>query len=488
MKCLGIVVSTDREQLIELNYTPIVNKMNKTIQFWNRQHMTMFGKVVIINSYLISQFVYLMSVLPTPSPQIIKQIDAQLYTFLWSNKTERIKRQILKNEKQLGGISMPDIVLKDKGLKIHWVQRLYLSSYLSEFLYISTWIKNADIWKCNLETKDINVLFQKTPNTFNRDLLLSWVQYTYNTPETILEIQNQFIWHNSHIRIDGKPTYHKTMYKAGITLINHLLNQQGTFLTYQEFMQKYTIHVNFVNYLSIIDAIPVSWKKTLIEKKNDKKQDTFIYPIDKIKNTKSKICKKVYREMQQKNLQKPENVFNKWKNYFNSNLTMEDWLSSFELAFQCTKFIDLQYFHFRMLHQILANNEALYKWKLTDSDLCSFCNEEIETIYHTYLECEVVKCFWKALEKYLHRTLRVHFPITNQEIILGFKGDDLSTINVIYLSAKKYLYKCRCSQSYPRIETYIPQLKILINNEKGIYVLNNNYEKYLDRWGYLANR
>ena len=72
VKCLGIVVSTDREQLIELNYTPIVNKMNKTIQFWNRQHMTMFGKVVIINSYLISQFVYLMSVLPTPSPQIIK--------------------------------------------------------------------------------------------------------------------------------------------------------------------------------------------------------------------------------------------------------------------------------------------------------------------------------------------------------------------------------------------------------------------------------
>ena len=83
------------------------------------------------------------------------------------------------------------------------------------------------------------------------------------------------------------------MYKAGITLMKHLLNQQGTFLTYQEFMQKYTIHVNFVNYLSIIDAIPVSWKKTVIDNKNDQKQDTFIYPIDKIKNTKSKICKKV---------------------------------------------------------------------------------------------------------------------------------------------------------------------------------------------------
>ena len=74
-------------------------------------------------------------------------------------------------------------------------------------------------------------------------------------------------------------------------------------------MQKYTIHVNFVNYLSIIDAIPVSWKKTLIEKKNEKKLDTFIYPIDKIKNTKSKICKKVYREMQQKKTYKNQKMF-----------------------------------------------------------------------------------------------------------------------------------------------------------------------------------
>ena len=75
-----------------------------------------------------------------------------------------------------------------------------------------------------------------------------------------------------------------------------------------------------------------------------------------------------------------------------------------------------------MLHQTLANYEALYKWTLTESDLCSFCNEEIETIYHTYLECEITKLFWKELKSYLHSKLNVHIPITNQEIILGFRG------------------------------------------------------------------
>ena len=94
-------------------------------------------------------------------------------------------------------------------------------------------------------------------------------------------------------------------------------------------------------------------------------------------------------------VQQPDKVFNKWKHYFNNDLSIDDWLNSFEIIYNCTKFIDLHFFHFKMLHQTLANNEALYKWTLTESDLCSFCNEEIETIYHTYLECEITKLFWK---------------------------------------------------------------------------------------------
>ena len=136
-----------------------------------------------------------------------------------------------------------------------------------------------------------------------------------------------------------------------------------------------------------------------------------------------------------------------------------------------------------MLHQTLANNEALYKWTLTESDLCSFCNEEIETIYHTYLECEITKLFWKKLKSYIYSKLNVHIPITNQEIILGFRGEDLATFNIIYLLAKKYLYQCRCKSTFPDIAAYKLQLQKLINTEKGICVMNNQMDIYLGRWG-----
>jgi len=69
IQCTGIIICTDKDRLIDLNYTSIITKMN-TI-------MTMFGQVVIINNFLISQLVYLMSVLSTSPTQTKKQIDAQ---------------------------------------------------------------------------------------------------------------------------------------------------------------------------------------------------------------------------------------------------------------------------------------------------------------------------------------------------------------------------------------------------------------------------
>ena len=55
-----------------------------------------------------------------------------------------------------------------------------------------------------------------------------------------------------------------------------------------------------------------------------------------------KICKLVYMNMLTPIVQQPDKVFNKWKNYFNNDLSIDDWLNSFEIIYNCTKFIDLQ--------------------------------------------------------------------------------------------------------------------------------------------------
>ena len=78
-------------------------------------------------------------------------------------------------------------------------------------------------------------------------------------------------------------------------------------------------------------------EETLIDQMNDHKQETFTYPIDKINNAKAKYVKRYIGKCGKKLYKDQKMIFNKWKNYmyFNSNLHMENWLSTF----QCTKYL-----------------------------------------------------------------------------------------------------------------------------------------------------
>jgi hypothetical protein len=125
---------------------------------------------------------------------------------------------------------------------------------------------------------------------------MAWAEYTYKQPENIQDIVNQFIWLNSHIKINGKPTFHRLMYTSGIKYIKQLLDPNGNILQYQDFMTKYNIHIHFLNYYSIINAIPQQWKVKIatgdctIEIMNT----NYKFSVEKILNTRNKLCKLVY--------------------------------------------------------------------------------------------------------------------------------------------------------------------------------------------------
>ena len=144
------------------------------------------------------------------------------------------------------------------------------------------------------------------------------------------------------------------------------------------------------------------------------------------------------------NTEEPFRVQGKWGKYFNTQLENNIWENSFNIIYKCTQNNELHEFHFKLLHQILANNEALYRWNLVQSDLCPHCHEEVESIYHIFLECEVVKHLWKDLENYILAKSMTRITLTNQEIVFGIEIRNFELLNLIYLVAKKTIYECRC--------------------------------------------
>ena len=60
------------------------------------------------------------------------------------------------------------------------------------------------------------------------------------------------------------------------------------------------------------------------------------------------------------------------------------------MFFRITNDVQLRWFHYRIIHRILATNTLLYKIGIEDSDLCTFCKCNAETLSHLFWECYYV--------------------------------------------------------------------------------------------------
>lgn len=101
-------------------------------------------------------------------------------------------------------------------------------------------------------------------------------------------------------------------------------------------------------------------------------------------------------------------------------------------------------FQYKILHRFLGTNSLLYKCKLKETHLCSFCNETKETILHLFWECPVVKNFWIEIRELFKNRCNVILPNTADQIILGSEISDIS-INFFIVLIKYYIYSCKCT-------------------------------------------
>ena len=62
--------------------------------------------------------------LPSPPTDFFTIVQKDLFQFLWHDKRPKIKKEVLYNSSQNGGIKMTEIIIKSKALKLAWVPRI----------------------------------------------------------------------------------------------------------------------------------------------------------------------------------------------------------------------------------------------------------------------------------------------------------------------------------------------------------------------------
>ena len=106
------------------NFTEKVQSVKKILNLWSYRDLTYIGKVTVIKTLALPILVQCLTVLPNPQDSILNDIEKIFYKFLWNGKKDKIKRSIIINEYEEGGLKMPNIQSFYKALKMSWLDKL----------------------------------------------------------------------------------------------------------------------------------------------------------------------------------------------------------------------------------------------------------------------------------------------------------------------------------------------------------------------------
>ena len=154
------------------------------------------------------------------------------------------------------------------------------------------------------------------------------------------------------------------------------------------------------------------------------------------------------------------------------NVTEDDWSLIYTLAAKLTLDSKLRVFQYKVLNNILYLNKSLYKMKLADTPLWTFCQREEETINHLFLECDYSKTLWSDIQNWLEGDLA---NINSRNVVLGFVERQFydRMENFLLLLYKRFIDINRLSNKFARFDGFEVYIKgIMI---KGSVELTHGY-------------
>jgi hypothetical protein len=116
IKYLGVYINKDLQKAIQVNINEKLDKIESLIKIWHCRHLALKGKVTIVNSLLVSQMMYIASVIHIPKWAITKY-NTLITNFIWDNKPQKIKYTTLIAPISQGGLNLQDLQTKIKANK-----------------------------------------------------------------------------------------------------------------------------------------------------------------------------------------------------------------------------------------------------------------------------------------------------------------------------------------------------------------------------------
>lgn len=465
---LGVNLSTDLNTITDVNYEIKLKEIETLFAAWSKRILTPLGKIIVIKNLAIPKMNHLFLSLPNPSDEFIKTLQTLCFNFLWKNGPDKIKRPVIIQNYDSGGLRMIDVNKFMNALKITWIRRMILvdKKCFAIHNYLYPFLRQHHVFG----SEYINSKMDTIRNPFWRDVYKAFVNFfVLYKPRCWKDFLGQSIWFNQNIKVGKTTCFYKVWYDHGIAFVNDLIDRNGNFYSLEILQELYRFNTNFVIYEGLLAAI----RKYL----QSLKLSTFPSHLEQpvcpswvcliIQHQKG--CRDIYDVLIE------GNVVPTSKSKWETELTLYrgfEWNKIYKMPFLCSKDTNLQWFQYRINHRILATNSLLFKMNIKNTDVCSFCSEESETLIHLFWNCRFVQAFWRQFKSLLaSKNIILARDFTLEIILLGSTKYD-TVLNLLIQKAKQFIYRKKCEDNIPIFDYFKPDIRSLYQIEKYNAVKN----------------
>jgi len=242
--------------------------------------------------------------------------------------------------------------------------------------------------------------------------------------ETKENLYSQLIWGNRAFKYQGKCLYSKSMIEVGICYIKDILSDDGKVL--ENIYLRLKTKADFFRDISLLGRCLVPYKTLRYENATTNREKENIVK-EKFLFHKSKFY---YNTLKSQKELIPISL-NYWKKEFHNFR----YSVFYENKIKYLYIIKIREFLFKVIHNICPCNSQLYRWKLSKTESCIYCNEKKQTIKHLLWECSETKNMWSVIENILL------IEISFETLIIGTKNINMNNVIsvVMYIIYKKFI-------------------------------------------------
>ena len=350
LNLLGIQIGKVQDENVRYkwNFEENLNRCQHICNSWENRNLSLKGKVVVINSLIISTILYPASITSTPI-NVFRDFKKMVCKFLWNSTVNRVAYNTICKKVCDGGLGLLDLETMVKSAHISWVKRLCSDESIVWTVYPKL-IFGVESLYTLFVTKNKNRC-KKVSHPFYKVLWQTWNGFYNKEPANEEEVLNEALWHNERICINKQPFVWKKWKEAGILKITDLFSDHNQFMSTQEILAIYGVQASFLDVLQLRAAIP--WLRGLVV--SDHRPSTYDLLIGyktKTINLYTLTSKNIYGVLLD-NLTHISKAKDKWCQQFpEEQFDGQKWSICYTMAFKASRETKIQSLQFKILHRI----------------------------------------------------------------------------------------------------------------------------------------